>query len=161
MKRKNVFWAMLACVAMVGLMASCNKEDANGTNVSDVSDYPTLIVGKWNLVHISGSYNGVSYGPTNVTDSAYALTMEFSADGNYTFTSSGDYHYDNYSVTTRYWIEGSSIFYYSWDEDYNVTSDVESMLISYLDHQKLILHGEFHDEEDDIIQNSEFHRMTE
>ena len=159
MKRKNVFWATLACVAMAGLMASCNKEDANGTNVSD---YPTLIVGKWNLVCQSGSYNG---GPfyIDVADSAYGLIEEFTADGYY-HHSPFDYPGDTeniYCCTTSYWVEGNTIFFYVWDENGNVTEEIDSMLISHLDRQKLIIHGEVHDEEENIIQDWEFQRMTE
>lgn len=152
MKRKNVFWATLACVAMAGLMASCNKEDANGTNVSD---YPTLIVGKWKCVSISMERTGEVVSPL---DSGLFMIDEYTADG-WRFASE-EYERNpaaNETDTAIYWIE-ENILKCVWQG--GMHTDTASAIITRLDHTILKYKADYDDSYGHNYVTYEFNRMA-
>lgn len=152
MKRKNVFWATLACIAMAGLMASCNKEDANGTNVSD---YPTLIVGKWKCVSLNIERTGETLSPI---DSGLTMIAEYTADGWY-FASETYAHNPlaNEKDTARYWIEGDIIKCVWQSRDY---VDTASAIVTHLDWTTMRLKENYDDSYGDNYVTYEFNRMA-
>ena len=149
--KQNIFLVVAIALTMI----SCNKEDSNETQ--NVSDYPSLIVGKWDCLSIRGGENG-NYQSILLTDSGLFLRLEFDANGMYT-VSSGREGYPEYNSTrtTDYEIKGNILFVY-WREDNCI--DTTAATIHSLNNRKLITQESVEEDGYSWNQEYEFVRIT-
>ncbi len=91
------FFTLMLCVAAIGMMFSCKKDDNNSNNIS----YESLIVGKWN--------------ETTFDEPGYdSFIWEFTKEGYIIYGGSLDY---------KYKIEGDILLMYEKDGNGNFTID--------------------------------------